>query len=122
MSMLFSGFWQTGSYLGSLFGTDKQNLSNLSSIIIPFCFFILFLALICIVLYISYASLFADKLDKDENIEKFYNKNPAIRQLESEQLSMIRYFENYRIASDAAIICLLLIISLCCIFLVLKIK
>lgn len=122
MSILFSGFWDTGAYFSSLFGTEKTSLNNLSKIIIPFCFLILFISVVCIALYILYASLFAEKLDKDENIEKFYNKNPAIRELESEQLSMIRYFENYRIASDGAIICLLLIIALSCIYLVLKIK
>jgi len=122
MSFLFSGFWETGSRLGSLMGTEKQSLSNLSWLIIPITFFILFISIVCIILYIVFASLFAEKLDEDENIEKFYNKNPAIRALENDQLSMIRYFENYRIASDGAVLCLLLIISLCCMFLVLKIK
>lgn len=119
----FSGFWSTGSYAAKKLTIDKNtNLNNLSRVISPVSFFLLFLSIICTILYILYASLFADKLRDDDNIEKFYNHNPAIRELEAAQLSMIRYFENYRIVSEAAIIALLLIIALCCIFLVMKIK
>ncbi len=117
----FTGFWSTGSYAAKkLTVEDKTNYNNLMQIISPISFILLFLAVICTIIYIIYASLFADKLKKDANIEKFYN--PKDIELEEDQLSMIRYFENYRMASDAAIIALLLIIALCCIFLVLKIK
>jgi amino acid transporter len=119
----FSGFWATGSYAGEkLTGDDKTNLSNMQKVISPVSFLLLFIAVICSILYIIYASLFADKLNNDDNIEKIFNKSPALAALEAAQLDMIRYFENYRMVGDAAVISLLLIIALCCIYLVLKIK
>ena len=120
----FSGFWSTGAYAGEKITTDdKTNLYNMKKVIIPVSFLFLFLAGISTILYMLYASLFADKLRNDDNIENFYNKNPAAaRALEAAQLDMIRYFENYRIASEGVIICLLFIIALSCIFLVLKLK
>ena len=117
----FSGFWSTGSYAAKKFSvSEKTNLNNMTKIISPVSFFLLFVAVIAIILYIIFAALFADKLKHDINIEKFYN--PKEIELEEAQLAMIRYFENYRIASDGAVVALLLIIALCCILLVLKIK
>jgi hypothetical protein len=113
-------FWGSGKYLSSVFGNNKDILNNLGFFIIPLSFFLLILAVISTFLYIFYASYFAEKLNEDENIEKLYNVKQNV--LAEAQLSMIRYFENYRISSDAAIILLLFIIALCCIYLVLKLK
>ena len=118
----FSGFWSTGSYASKYMGDEKDNLNNMNRIVSPVSFLLLTIAVICTIMYIVFAALFAHKLSDDQNIEKFYNHNPLVRELEAAQLDMIRYFENYRMVSDAAVIALLLIIALCCIFLVLKIK
>ena len=119
----FSGFWKTSSYVADkITPGEETNLNNMKRMFTPVSFFLLLVAVICIIMYIIFASLFADKLKDDNNIEKFYNKSPAIRALEAAQLDMIRYFENYRMVGDAAIILLLLIIAFSCIFIVLKIK
>lgn len=118
----FSGFWETGAYATKFLGTRETNTRNLKAVISPISFLLLFVAIVCSVLYIIYASLFADKLRDDDNIEKIYNHNPLVASLEAAQLSMVRYFENYRMVADAAVIALLLIIALCCIYLVLKIN
>lgn len=119
----FSGFWSNGSYIAKkLTIDDETNLNNLSRVIVPVNFILLTLAIISIILYITYTSLFANKLTDNKNIEKLYNQSPVLGELESSQLSTVRYSETYRAVSDGAIIALLLIIALCCIFLVLKIK
>lgn len=120
---LFSGFWQTSSYLGGrIIPTEENNLNNLNKVISPVTILLLLLAVGCSVMYILYATLFAEKLRDDSNVEKVYNVSPELAALEESQLSMIRYFENYRMIAYATMITLLLIISICCMYIVLKIK
>jgi len=115
-----SNFWNTGKKISKKAGSKQTTIKNMSVIIIPISFLFLLLAVVSLFLYVLYASYFSEKLNEDENIEKLYNSKENI--LEEGQLSMIRYFENYRICSDAAIILLLFIIALSCMYLVLKMK
>lgn len=106
--------WDTGEYARE--NTRKNSKQKNPLWVVYLMYFFILVGSVSIILFLLYASLFSRKLADDENIEKIYNHNRATHTLEAAQLDMIRYFENYRIAYEGAVLAFLLIISSCLIY------
>lgn len=108
--VLYSGIFNLGYFI---------NLPNYLNFLKPISYILILSSLIATIIYMIYSIEFTKKLSNEINIDKIYNKNRPLQEiLEIEQISAIRYYEYYQIASDGAKIALLLIIALCCIYFV----